>query len=40
VSTVAAITAEGSAQARDGLHHCCGNVGRSGNLDHTVDFGT
>jgi hypothetical protein len=40
VSTVAPVTAAGSAQLRDGFHHCADSVGRHGNLDHSVAFGT
>ena len=40
VSTPAAAKAAGSAQFRDGFHHCRGSFPRSGNLDHSVEVGT
>ena len=39
VSTAAPATAEGSAQVRDGFHHCGESVGRHGSLDQNVGFG-
>jgi uncharacterized membrane protein len=40
MSKAAAVAVAGSAQARDGFHHCAGSVGRHGNRDHSVGLGT
>lgn len=40
VRVLAPATAAGRAQAREGFHHCADSVGRHGNRDHSVGFGT